>query len=83
MEKSAEKKTAAKTNTKDLKKKSRGKFTQFFKDLKSEVKKVVWPNKKQIKNNTVVVLCFMGAAAVFIWGIDYILTLIVNLVFGG
>lgn len=82
MEKNAEKKTAAKTNAKDTKKKSRGKFTQFFKDLKSEVKKVVWPSKKQIKNNTVVVLCFMAAAAVFIWGVDFVMTLIVNLVFG-
>lgn len=84
MEKSADKKTAAKTAAKDVKKKkSGGKFTQFFRDLKSEVKKVVWPSKKQVKNNTIVVLCFMAAAAVFIWGVDYVLTLIVNLVFGG
>lgn len=56
-------------------------FTQFFKDLRSEVKKVVWPSKKQVRNNTVVVLTFMAIAAAFVWIIDFILTLLVNLIF--
>lgn len=81
MDKNVEKKTAQKTADKK-KKKSSGRFLQFVKDLRSEVKKVVWPSKKQIKNNTIVVLCFMGAAAVFIWGVDFVMTLIINLVFG-
>lgn len=63
-------------------KKSSGKFSRFFKDLKSEVKKVVWPNKKQVKNHTLVVLGFMAVAAVFLWIVDGILGLIVHLVFG-
>lgn len=59
-----------------------GRFSHFFKDLKSEVKKVVWPTKKQVKNNTLVVLGFMAVAAVFLWIVDGILGLIVQLVFG-
>ncbi len=51
-------------------KKASGSFSRFFKDLKSEVKKVVWPNKKQVKNNTLVVLGFMAVAAVFLWIVD-------------
>lgn len=81
MDKNVEKKTAQKAADKK-KKKSSGRFLQFVKDLRSEVKKVVWPSKKQIKNNTIVVLCFMGAAAVFIWGVDFVMTLIINLIFG-
>lgn len=72
-------KSAAKN---DKKKKSFGsRFTRFFKDLKSEIKKVIWPSKTQIKNNTIVVLIFMAIAAVFTWGIDFILTTITNLIF--
>lgn len=90
--KSASTKLAAKSETskksdtakKDAAKKkpSAGKkFTQFFKDLKSEIKKVVWPTKKQVKNNTIVVLIFMAVAAVFIWGIDFILSALMKLIF--
>lgn len=76
-------KDAAAVNAKPKKeKKSSGKFFRFFKDLKSEVKKVVWPNKKQVKNNTLVVLGFMAVAAVFLWIVDGILGWIVRLIFG-
>lgn len=64
------------------KKKSGKKFSQFFKDLKSEVKKIVWPSKKQVKNNTAVVLAFMAMVGVFIWVLDWIFTTIIRLVFG-
>ena len=30
-------------------------IAKFFRDTRSEMKKVVWPNKKQVINNTVVV----------------------------
>ena len=45
-------KDAAKAASKPEKKKNsfRKRFTQFFKDLRSEIKKVVWPSQKQIKN---------------------------------
>ena len=29
---------------------------KFFRDQKSEVKKIVWPSKKQVLNNTAIVL---------------------------
>ncbi|HAN44222.1 MAG TPA: preprotein translocase subunit SecE [Ruminococcaceae bacterium] len=51
-----------------------------FKDMKGEVKKVVWPTKKQIINNTGIVLFFMAISAVIIGGLDTILSLIVNLI---
>ncbi|MCL2088353.1 MAG: preprotein translocase subunit SecE [Oscillospiraceae bacterium] len=46
------------------------KITQFFSELKNEVKKVVWPSKAQIKNNTLVVLTMMSIMAVFIALLD-------------
>ena len=71
----------AKPKKKEKEKKSSGRFVRFFKDLRSETKKVVWPNRKQVKNNTLVVLGFMAVAAVFLWIIDGLLGLVVNLVF--
>lgn len=44
---------------------------RFFKDLKSEFKKIVWPTKKQILNNTAVVLTVMLIVGVCIWVLDY------------
>ena len=46
--------------------------TRYFREMKSELKKVVWPSRKQIINNTVVALVVMVVAAIVIWGFDEI-----------
>ena len=38
--------------------------------MKSEMKKVVWPGKKQIINNTIVVLVVMAIASVIVLALD-------------
>ena len=58
------------------------KFIRYCKDLKSEIKKVVWPSAKQIKNNSIVVLTFVVISAVFLSLIDLGLGQLVALVFG-
>ena len=75
--KSPEKAKPAKKKDGFLKKASR-----FFKDLRSEVKKVVWPTRKQVFKNTVVVFAVMGAVGVVIWGLDALLTLLRGLPLG-
>jgi len=62
-------------------KKKSNSFTQFFKDLRSEVKKVVWPSMKQIWGNTKIVLTFLALAAAVIWCVDFLLSWVMNLVF--
>ena len=57
------------------------KASRFFKDLRSEVKKVVWPTRKQVFKNTVAVLAAMGAVGVVIW-ILALLTLLRGLLLG-
>lgn len=47
-------------------------IAKFFRDTKSEMKKVVWPGKKQVRNNTVVVLVVVALAAVVILLLDFI-----------
>ena len=43
---------------------------KWFRDLKSELKKVVWPTKQQTANNTIVALVVMFAFAIILWGFD-------------
>lgn len=50
-----------------------------FRDMKGELKRVVWPTKKQIINNTLIVIGFSLVAAILIGGVDLVLTSIVNL----
>lgn len=45
-------------------------IAKWFRELRSELKKVIWPTPKQTLNNTVVALVVMLAAAIVIWGFD-------------
>ena len=56
---------------------------KWFRDMKSELKKVVWPTWKQLVNNTLVALAVIAVCAVVTYGVDslasglvYLLTLI-------
>lgn len=57
------------------------KIGRSFKDLKSEFKKIVWATKKQVINNTLVVLAFTGITAVAIWVLDYAFISLMGLIF--
>jgi len=52
------------------KKKSGNKFLRFFKELKSELKKVVWPSKSQVAKNTVIVIAAVIIIGIVIWVLD-------------
>lgn len=45
----------------------------IFKDTKAELKKVVWPTKKQIINNTLWVLILVIIVSAVVLGIDLVL----------
>ena len=50
-------------------------IAKYFKDTKSELKKVVWPSKKDVKTNTITVLAVVIAAAVVL--------IVLDIIFGG
>ena len=52
------------------KKKSGNKIVRFFKELKSELKKVVWPSKSQVAKNTVIVIAAVIIIGIVIWVLD-------------
>lgn len=43
---------------------------KWFREMKSELKKVIWPTPKQTANNTAVALVVMVVAAIVLWGFD-------------
>lgn len=57
-------------------------IVKYFKDARSEFKKVVWPSAKSVRNNTVVVIVALIVSAVFIWGVDSLLAMLNNLLLG-
>ena len=61
------------------KKKGPNKIVKYLKDLRSEIKKVVWPSRKQVLNNTGIVLATVIITGIFLFGIDSLLGLLVNL----
>ena len=55
-----------------------GRIAKWFRELRSELKKVTWPGRPQIINNTWVALVVMSVCAVFIWLFDTIASLAVH-----
>ncbi|NWH03999.1 preprotein translocase subunit SecE [Desulfobacter latus] len=53
---------------------------EFFREVKVELKKVVWPTRKQTTGTTVVVVVFVFIVAVFLGIFDYSLSKIVQVV---
>ncbi|MDM8533297.1 preprotein translocase subunit SecE [Clostridiaceae bacterium HSG29] len=50
--------------------KSKGKMGDFFKGVRSELKRVSWPNKKELYSYTVVVVVVCVLVALGIWVAD-------------
>lgn len=48
----------------------KGGIAKYFKDLKAELKKVVWPSRKQVVNNTGIVISVMVVLGLFLAGVD-------------
>ena len=51
---------------------------RWFREMKSELKKVVWPTRKQTLNNVIVAVVVMVLAGVVIWAFDQLAYLIVQ-----
>jgi len=56
------------------------KLWQYIKDSKHELKKVVWPTKKQVVNHTLLVIGFSLSLAIFLGVIDFGLSKLIELI---
>ena len=64
------------------KKTSGNRITKFFKEVKSEMKKVVWPTKKQVTKNTLIVIAVVVIIGAVIMGLDSVFKLGLDAIIG-
>ncbi|MCD7891913.1 MAG: preprotein translocase subunit SecE [Ruminococcus sp.] len=62
--------TTPEKKSKKSEKKKPNRVVKWFKDLKSEFKKVVWPTRKTVVNNTAVVVVVVAIAAILVGALD-------------
>ena len=55
---------------------------RYFKDYKSEIKKIVWPGWKDVAKNTFIVLAICLIIGAFIWVVDFGLAQLLELILG-
>lgn len=53
-------------------------LSKWFREMKAELKKVVWPTKKQVLQNTLVVIVCVLVVGAFIWVFDAVSSLVVK-----
>ena len=49
-----------------------GKTKKWFREMRSELKKVVWSTPKQLVTNTGVSLVVMAGSAIVLWAFDFV-----------
>ena len=54
------------------------KIARFVKDIRSELKKVIWPSKEQLVNNTISVLVICLLIGIVIWVSDFIFGMVLE-----
>ena len=54
------------------------KTKKFFREIKSELKKVVWPTKEQVIRNALVVAGCVLVVGLFIWLFDFFAQVIIH-----
>lgn len=57
------------------------KLVQYFKECRSELRKVVWPTKENVASSTKVVVISTVLVAVFLGLVDFVLLKLVYLLF--
>ena len=59
-----------------------GRVCKYFRELRSELKKVVWPTPQQFLKNFLVVVACILFVGVFIWLFDFVARVLINALIG-
>lgn len=76
--------SSGKSNPRKNDKKKQGKsgffakVKKFFRDLKAELKRIIWPSKDKMIHSTAVVLSVIVAAVLVIWAVDTIVNTVLT-----
>ena len=55
-----------------------GKVARYFRELRSELKKVVWPTPQQVLKNALVVAACVLVVGIFIWLFDFVAQFVID-----
>ena len=53
-------------------------IVRWFREMKSELKKVIWPTPQTLGKNVLISLGVMFVSAIVLWGFDELATMLVN-----
>ncbi len=56
------------------------KIIGFFTDVTKEMKKVTWPRREELQESTLVVLIVCGVIALFVYGVDILVSNVLKVV---
>ena len=59
-------------------KRTGSKAAKFFREMRSELKKVVWPTKEQVLKNTLIVAGCVLVVGLFIWLFDFFASVLIT-----
>jgi len=55
---------------------------EFIRESRTEVRKVVWPNRKETLQTTGIIIALVGVVAIIMWIIDGLLSWVIRAVLG-
>lgn len=55
-------------------------YLNFLREVYDELKKVVWPSKKLVRNATFVVILFTLLIGLYLWGLDLAFSKLITLI---
>ena len=58
-----------------------GRIANYFQEVKAEMKKVVWPTLAKVRQNTITVIVYVLIVGVVIYGLDWLFTWLMSLMF--
>ena len=59
-----------------------GAIARYFRELRSELKKVVWSTPKQVAKNTLIVVACVIVVGVFVWLFDLAAQVLIKTIIG-
>ena len=59
-----------------------GSIRRYFRELRSELKKVVWPTPQQVLKNTLIVAACVVCVGIFIWLFDFVARIGIDAIIG-
>lgn len=56
------------------------KIGKWFREMRSELKKVIWPTRQQLTKNSLISVGVMVASSIVVWGFDTLATKLVQII---